>query len=146
MSASDGGSDWIAQLNELSSVDNQSLQSAVTKLIIAPMAAFFLGMSTSIEALWNLITIPVRALGVESGGFVEAVVGGASNIVSTAASVSATEVSLFGVVAFPAGIAIAGVGALTLAWFLQRRSTSDIALFTVIDVPGDVFGSDEDEG
>lgn len=141
-----GDDDWIERLNRLSDVETENLQSAVTKLVIAPMAAFFLGLASSIEAVMDLIILPLEALGLNAAGFVESVIGGASDIVDAGAAVSATEVSLFGILSFPAGIAIAGLGSLVLAWFLQRRATGDTFLFGGIDIPTDVIGSDEDEG
>jgi hypothetical protein len=144
MSAS--GDDWIARLNRLSDVEQESLQSAVTKLVIAPVAAFFLGLASSVEAVLDLIILPVEALGINAAGFVESVIGGASGIVDAGAAMSASEVSIFGILSFPAGIAIAGLGSLVLAWFLQRRATGDTFLFGGIDIPTDVIGSDEDEG
>lgn len=141
MSASGTDTDWISKLNGLSSVDD--LDGAVTRLFLLPIAAFFVQAANVVEAISSVVIDPTFALGSGVGAVLGSILDGASEVVSAGAAASATDISVFGLFGFPAGLGIALGGGLVLAWYLGRDETSDTIPFTFTDLP--FVGVNEDE-
>jgi hypothetical protein len=140
--APDGDTDWISRLNDLASLPTESLDQAVTKLVLLPIAALFISFAETIEAIFNLITQPLFAMGTSIAAFVEAVIGGGADIVSTGADASATGTQAFGILGFVVGLGVTLLGAYLLLQYLAQDETSDTIPFTATDLP--FVGADED--
>lgn len=133
------GTDWIGRLNEVSQIND--LDSALTRLLFLPIAAFFVQFANAIEAISRILIDPAMAFagGVES--IVVSFLGGSAEIIGAGADASAGDVSVFGIGAFPIGLLIVFVGAFVLANYLEREETSDLIPFTFTDIP--FFGVEE---
>ena len=70
------GTDWIGRLNEVSQIND--LDSALTRLLFLPIAAFFVQFANAIEAISRILIDPAMAFagGVES--IVVSLLGGRS--------------------------------------------------------------------
>lgn len=140
MSAS-GGTDWISRLNDVSSIE--SLDSALTRLLFLPIAAFFVQLANGVEAISQIIISPALELGAGVASIANALLGGSAEVISAGAATSASDVSVFGIGAFPIGIGIAFLAAFLIANFLQQGETSNLIPFTFTDIP--LLGVEEEE-
>lgn len=142
MATDDGGTDYIERLNDLASVDTDSLSQSVTKLVLLPIVAFFGSMATAIEAGADVVILPLRALAEGAAGVLDGLLGGGGDIIDAGAQASAAGTDVFGILAYPIGIAIVLGGAYLLAAYLSEEETSDLLPFTFTDIPG--LGTEED--
>jgi hypothetical protein len=144
MSASGGGTDWIQRLKDLSSVSTGSLRQSVTKLILLPIAAFFVQASNAIEAISNLVIEPVTAFGQGLASLVNSILGGAGSIVGSGAEASAAGVDVFGILGFLIALVVVAGGAFIIANLAEQEETGNLGIpFSTTDIP--FVGSEEDE-
>ncbi len=138
-------SDNIARLKQLASIRNTSIEGVVTKAIVLPIIAFFDQISQVIAAIFGLITEPLGVAGVALGDLVDALIGGAANIIGVGATASAQGTEPFGILGFIVGIAVVGGGAYVAMLVFSTEETADSPLtaFTGIDLP--FVGADEEE-
>ncbi|MFD1634623.1 hypothetical protein ACOZ4L_02695 [Haloplanus ruber] len=125
--------DWIARLNDLSDVGN--LDSALTKLMFAPIAAFFLQAANAVEAISRVIIDPVTAFASGAGDIVTSLFGGSSQIIDIGADATAADLNIFGILGFPVGLGIVFVGGFLIAQYLGQPDTSDLIPLTFTDIP-----------
>lgn len=140
MPAADGGTDWISRLNDVAAIND--LDSALTRLLFLPIAAFFVQLANAVEAFSRILIDPAFALASGVVGVINGLVGGAGRIIGAGADASAGDVSVFGIGGFPIAIGVAFVGAFILANYLERQETSDTLPFTFTDIP--FFGVEEE--
>lgn len=141
MSASGGGTDWISRLNDLNSISD--LDSALTRLLFLPVAAFFVQLANGVEAISQIIIAPAQEFAVGVAGIANSLLGGSADVIGAGASASASDVSVFGIGGFPVAIGIAFLAAFIIATFLEQDQTSDLIPFTFTDIP--FLGVNEDE-
>jgi hypothetical protein len=140
MSASGDGTDWVSRLNDVSQIND--LDSALTRLLFLPIAAFFVQAANAVEAISRVVIDPVDALATGVQSFVISLLGGSADIVQSGADTTAADVSVFGIGAFPIALGIVFVSAFILANYLEREESSDLIPFTFTDIP--LVGVDED--
>lgn len=133
------GTDWIGKLNEVSKIND--LDSALTRLLFLPIAAFFVQFANAVEAISRILIDPARAFAAGVQSIVLSLLGGSADIIGAGADASAGDVSVFGLFAFPFSLLIVFVAAFILANYLEREETSDLIPFTFTDIP--FFGVEE---
>jgi hypothetical protein len=143
MAPDDGGTDYISRLNDLASVDTDNLSQSVTKLVLLPIVAFFGSMAAAVEAGADVVILPLRALAEGAAGVLDGLLGGGGDIIEAGAQATAAGTDVFGILAYPIGIAIVLAGAYLLAAYLSEEETSDLLPFTTTDIP---FLGSEEEG
>lgn len=148
--SNDGEStDWIERLNDISTIDSSTKTSdAFTRLLFLPIIAFFAQLADLTEAIFDLVITPLETLADGSDALITNLIGsgdgtGAAGIIADGVSATSGDISLFGIVGFPASILIALGGLILVAVFLSRDETSDILPGTFTDLP--IIGVDEDE-
>lgn len=142
--APDDGTDWIQKLNDLASVPTSSLEQSVTKLVLLPIASFFIGLATAIEVGFSVVTSPMRAIANGVSEFMYSLLGGAADIVGAGSAASAAGIGVFGILGYIVGLAVVLGGAYLLGQYLTQDETSDLIPFTSTDIP--FLGADEDSG
>ena len=133
--------DWIARLNDVSKIGN--LDSALTRLLFLPIAAFFVQASNAIEALSRVVIDPTMAFATGVESIVASLLGGSAEVIGTGAATSAGDLSYFGIGAFPIGLGLVFVVAYMYAWYTDEESTGNLLPFVPFDVP--IIGSAEEE-
>lgn len=133
MSASGSGTDWISELNDLSSVSD--LDSALTKLLFAPIAAFFIQAANAVEAISRVFIDPVVAFAGGTGSVVNALFGGSASVIDAGAAATVSDVDVFGVLGFPVGLGIVAVSGFLLVQYLQQPNTGDLIPLSFTDIP-----------
>jgi hypothetical protein len=132
MSAS-GGTDWISRLNDVAQIDD--LDSALTRLLFLPIAAFFVQLANAVEAISRVFIDPLNGVATGIVSIVNSLLGGSAQIINLGADATAGDLSAFGIGAFPISLLIVFVGAYILAQYLERPETSDFIPFTFTDLP-----------
>lgn len=125
--------DWIERLNGLSQVN--SLDSALTRLLFLPIAAFFFQAAEAVEAISNVLIAPLESFALNLARIVSSFLGGSADIINAGADASAGDVSVFGIGAFPIGLVIVFVAAFVVANYLQQNETSDLIPLSFTDIP-----------
>lgn len=138
-----GGTDYIERLRGLASISTDSLSQSVTKLVLVPIAAFFFSLAAAIEAGANVIILPLQSFAAGVANFLDGLLGGAGDIVGSGAASSAAGTDVFGILAFPVGIAVTLAGAYIFAAYLSEEDTADLLPFTNTDLP--VLGNEDGE-
>ncbi|MFC7077872.1 hypothetical protein [Haloarcula halophila] len=111
------------------------------------LAVFYSGIDL-IQAIVNLLVLPLEALGTNAAANVTALVGGAARIVqqgalTTQQSILPGQAWAVGPLTFGFSIAATGAGLFIMSEILARAPTSDLIPFTFTDVP--FVGVDEEE-
>jgi len=132
--------DWISKLNDLSQVND--LESAFTRLLLLPIAAVFVQLSNAVEAVSNVIILPVRQFGESLIDVVDAIIGGPADIVEAGVAASVGDVNVFGIGGFPVALMVVFLGAFIISWYLGRDESSNFIPFSFTDLP--FVGVDED--
>ncbi len=140
--------DYIEQLQEVSSIQNTSLQGVMTKLFILPIAAFFLEVSNTIGAVFGLVITPVQTLADGVGNLIASLFGintspGLAGLVDSAVAITSQDIQIFGIVALPVAALLLVATAAILAFGRSLEITGNTALFVPTDIP--FIGTDEEE-
>lgn len=125
--------DWIDRLNDLARVD--SLDSALTRLLLLPIAAFFVQAANAIEAGSEVIIEPLSTFGIGLSSVIDSFLGGSAEVINAGAGSTAGDVGVFGLLAFPAALLLVFVGAYVVANYLQQEETSDFLPLSFTDIP-----------
>ena len=131
----------LDRLKDLQEVDD--LDSALTRLFILPIAAFFFQMTDLIDAGFGVLIDPLTAFASALVDIVDQIIGGPADIVGAGVEATSGDISVLGLFAFPGSLAIALAGGFVVALFLSADITSDTLPFSFTDLPG--LGVDEDE-
>jgi hypothetical protein len=134
---------WIDRLKGLSNIGDQTLGSSFTKLLLLPIAAFFISLADLVEAGFSILVNPLSALGINVGELIDNLVGGSAQLLGTGVQVSGGDLNIFGIAAFPLSFAIVAVVLFMLGWVLSQEDTSNLLPFTRADLP--ILGAEEDD-
>jgi hypothetical protein len=125
--------DWIQRLNDLSTIND--LDSALTRLLFLPIAAFFVQAANAVEAVSNVLIAPLDSFATGVASIVSELLGGSAGIIESGAGTSASDVSVFGIISFPVAVGLTFITAILVANYLQQEETSNFLPFTFTDIP-----------
>jgi hypothetical protein len=138
--------DWIQKLQDLRG--DRPTSDVIVDLLLLPVVAFFLQLANVLEAILNLIIVPLGTMidGVEA--FLSSLFGigdvfGGSDIISEAARISASKVEVFGLFSFPVGVALFLSVLALIAGYLRWEATGDTVPGIFTDLP--LVGTEEEE-
>ena len=125
-----------------------TLERALIAGIGGIIGTVLIGFSLFADAMRRLFTEPLNAMATGIGGLMDAIIGGAADIVQTGAVT--TQQALLpgspwavGPLTFAFGVLAMGAGWYAFAWLLARASTSDTIPFTATDLP--LIGAEEED-
>jgi len=158
MSSSGGDSDIDAEGlvknfgNPADADDNSgfdgSIENALMWGIGGVIAAIFIAINMTIDAVISLVVDPIFQLATSASNNVEAIVGGSADVINkgvktTVESISPGATWAIGPLTWLLSIALMGAALFLLAEILQRAPTSNLVPFTRVDIP--FLGADEEE-
>lgn len=127
-------------------LSNRSLGDLVVVSIGSVIIAFANGINKTIATIFDFFSDPFGAVIDGVSGLISSLFGGSALIVDVGAIVTAQDLEMFSIFAFPVAIGIGvAAAAVILSRTLKLETTGDslTTLFTSIDLP--VIGADEDE-
>lgn len=132
----------------LEEAQGQSLAQILQSSIGGAMLALALMAISTVQSIFEVLTQPLDALGIELGNLVEALLGGPIDIIgqgaaSAVASLEPGGMFYVGPLTFPLAVVTALSGGYVLAKYLELEITSDTIPFSFTDIP--FIGVDEDD-
>jgi hypothetical protein len=116
--------------------------------IMGIILQFGVSITDLVGRLFDILILPLGAMGEQLGNIVTAFLGGVATIIqqgaqTTVASIAPGATWAVGPLTFAFGILAAGAGLAAMAWFLSLEVTSNIIPGSFTDVP--FFGVDEED-
>jgi hypothetical protein len=126
-------------------VDGETISSVTEKGVMGTIMAFFAAVIIGLQTVAQFVISPITAFIGAMGELVDAFVTDPLMVIPVAAEMSAQEISIFGFLALPAGVALVLVTFAIIGVYLRWEPSSDFLPGTRFDLPTDTLGADEDE-